>query len=175
MASDRKAKQQKFLDAYSKGTSLSASARIAGVDRRTVYFWKEEEDFARHFADAYDEGNDVVDDEILRRGVTGYGVPMVSMGKVVYEEEPVLDENDEQVYDSKFRPKMKRGPMLIETRYSDSLLTLLAKSRMPKYRDKQQIDLTAHVTTMAEQAKHDLLADLAAMMPDEDKEQSHSE
>ena len=118
---DRKVKQQKFLDAYSKGTSLSASARIAGVDRTTVYNWKEEEDFARRFADAYEDGNDRIDDAILTRAVDGYLVPMLSMGKVVYGDDA--------------------QPMM-ETRYSDSLATLLAKSRMPKYREKQQLELT---------------------------------
>src|SRR5450755_2966632 len=121
MASDRKAKQQKFLDAYSKGTSLSASARIAGVDRTTVYHWKEDEDFARRFADAYEDGNDRIDDAILTRAVDGYEVPMLSMGKLVRDDD---------------------GEPMMETRYSDSLATLLAKSRMPKYRDKQQLELT---------------------------------
>lgn len=139
-AADKKIKQKKFLEAYAKGSSISAAARVAGVERMTVYNWKEDETFLSLFNDAYEQGNDRIDDEILRRAVDGYEVPMVSMGKVVYGSD---------------------GNPLMETKYSDSLTVLLAKSRMKKYREKQEIEHSGSIDTST--VKDDLLAKLQAL------------
>jgi hypothetical protein len=60
-------------------------------------------------------------------------------------------------------------------KWSDSLAALYAKANLPEYKEKQQIDLNAQITTIAETAKSELLADLAATMTDEDKDPTHQQ
>lgn len=134
-------KQDKFLQAYAEGSSVSGAAKVAGVDRNTVYNWKANSpEFTKRFLEAYEMGNDAIDDEIARRAIKGYQVPVVSAGKLVYD---------------------KDGNPLTETRYSDPLLTLLAKSRMNKYKDRQEIDHSVNINVAG--AKEALLQKLQAL------------
>lgn len=98
----------------------------AGISRNTVYAWQERDtEFSLKFNVAEQEANDVIRAELHRRAVQGYEKPVVSMGKAVYD---------------------KDGKPLTERVYSDQLLGLLAKSRMPEFRDKQQIEHTGNIT-----------------------------
>lgn len=93
---------------------------MAGVARSTVYNWQETDSaFAQQFAEATEDANDFIDDEIVRRAVHGYQEPVVSNGKLIYGDD---------------------GRPLTVTKYSDTLMQMLAKSRMPKYRDSQKIE-----------------------------------
>ena len=104
--------------------NVRAACMSAGVDRSTVYYWQEvDTEFSLKFNIASEEANDVIRAELFRRAVQGYEKPVVSMGKMVYHD----------------------GKPLTERVYSDSLLSLLAKSRMPEFRDKQSMDLNATV------------------------------
>jgi len=98
--------------------------------------------FAELFAEAEEDANDTIDDEIVRRAIEGIEEPLVSLGRVVYDEEPVLDEGGNEVLDKNGNPKMRRGAKVMVARRSDSLILALAKSRMPKYRDKGQLAIT---------------------------------
>jgi hypothetical protein len=119
-AAEKKTKQENFLKAYADCCSVRRACQTAGVARSTVYNWQEtDKAFAQQFAEATEDSNDLIDDEIVRRAVHGYEEPVVSNGKLIYGED---------------------GRPLTVTKYSDTLMQMLAKSRMPKYRDKQQVD-----------------------------------
>ncbi len=92
------------------------------------------------------------------------------MGQAVYEYESVLDSEGKPMLDGKNKPIMKRGKPLTIHKWSDSLAALYARANLPEYKEKQQIDLNAQITTIAETAKAELLADLAATMTNEDKD-----
>lgn len=110
--------QDTFLEEFAKNANISLSCKIANITRTTVYEWQEHDStFSLRFKIAEQEANDVIRAEIHRRGIEGYSKPVVSMGKVVYGPD---------------------GQPLTENVYSDALLSLLAKARMPEYRDKQQ-------------------------------------
>ena len=70
---------------------------------------------------------------------------------------------------------MSSGNRLLIHKWSDRLASLYAKSNLPEYKEKQQIDLNAQITTMADNAKDELLAGLAAAIANEDQEQTHPE
>ncbi len=143
---ERREKQDAFLALFGMEANVTAAAQELGLDRDTIYDWKQRyTDFAQRFAAAEQEANDHIDHEIYRRGVLGWEEPLVSAGKFV----------------------------CMVTKYSDAMLTLLAKSRMPKYREKQHIDVSATLATMAGQAKDELLADLAQALAHEDQDPSH--
>lgn len=125
-ADERKVAQEKFLKSFSMTANVRAACMSAGIDRSQIYRWQEhDQDFSMRFKVAEQDANDLIRGELFRRAVQGIEKPVVSMGKVVYG---------------------KDGKPLTERAYSDQLLSLLAKSRMPEFRDKQQIEHTGNVT-----------------------------
>lgn len=122
-AAERKRVQQAFLAAFCVEANLTKACERVGVARGTIYVWKEKyPDFAALFDDASEQANDHIRGEIYRRAIDGYEEqPVISAGKVVFGQDD--------------KPLMVR-------RYSDSLLTLLAKSRMPEFREKQHLEMS---------------------------------
>jgi len=93
-----------------------------GVSRVTVYQWRKDEPaFAEAWAEAEEDAVDVLRAAAIRRGVHGWDVPVVSMGKMV------LDQT---------------GKPLMERKYSDPLLLALLKARAPEHRDQRHLELS---------------------------------
>ncbi len=64
--------RRKVLEALRQGASISGAAKIAGVNRTTVYRWMDKNPrFAKDVADAYDEGTDHLEDVVLRLALEG--------------------------------------------------------------------------------------------------------
>lgn len=169
---ERKETKAKFIAFLREDPTVSLACEHIDRDRTTVYEWREkDEDFAKAWDDALERAKDVGRSSIYRRGILGWEEPMVSMGKVVYDEVPDLDKDGEQRRDSKGRPMMKPGAKVMVPKWSDSLALAWAKANLPEYKDKQQIDITAQIVDMAEQAKNELLADLAARIHEDSKKQ----
>lgn len=115
-AAARKRLQAAFLAAFAKsGIILNACAKV-GVDRSTVDWWNEhDEEFNFAYGAAKREADDVIRREIWRRGVEG-----IRRRKTISRR----DENG----------KMKIDRIETVTEYSDTMLALLAKSRIPEFR-----------------------------------------
>jgi hypothetical protein len=170
---ERKEAKTKFLAFLREDPTVSLACENIGRDRCTVYEWREkDEKFAKAWDDALERARDVGRSSIYKRGIIGWEEPMVSMGKVVYEDDPVLDEKGEQKRDSKGRPMTQQGAKVMVPKNSDSLALAWAKANLPEYKDKQQIDITAQIVDMAEQAKNELLADLAARVHEDKKQET---
>lgn len=123
-ADQRAQAQETFLKSFRNTANVRAACMAAGIDRNTIYAWLEtDETFSLEYRQAELDANDTIRGELFRRAVQGYEKPVVSMGKAVY----VKDEKGNE------KPLMERV-------YSDTLLALLAKARMPEFRDKQQIE-----------------------------------
>jgi hypothetical protein len=136
-----------FLAVYEHTANIVTAAEQAEIDRTLVYYWQEHDEqfsFAFHLADK--AANARIDAEIKRRAIEGVEEPIVSMGQIAYEYEPILDDEGNQKFDKRGKPMFKRGRMLTVRKYSDTLLMFYAKKRMPEYRDKSQLDVTANVT-----------------------------
>lgn len=140
---ERKEAMSAFLDSFRREGNLSHACRVAGIHVDTPYDWKNRyKDFAEEFRVAEILADGVIDHEIYQRAIVGWQEPLVSAGQLV----------------------------CYTTKKSDTMLTLLAKSRMAKYRDKQpDINITTQINQLADQAKNELLADLAASLTDEDQ------
>ncbi|HEY4032973.1 MAG TPA: hypothetical protein VGL94_03300 [Ktedonobacteraceae bacterium] len=116
---ERIVSQEKFLHSFSMTANIRAACMASGIDRSTLYYWKEhDETFSARFHIAEVEANDIIRAELFRRAIQGVTKPVVSMGKVVY----------------------KDGEPLMEKVYSDNLLSLLAKARLPEFREKHSIE-----------------------------------
>lgn len=145
-AAERKAKQDLFLAALGRCASIKQACALAGISRTTVYRWaKSNKAFSAAYDDANKDANDTIDDEIVRRAIAGVEEPLVSMGKLVYEETPQTGKDGLPLYDDKGRPIMQRGAQVMTRKYSDSLLLALARSRMKKYRDRVDLDLLEQI------------------------------
>ena len=137
----RKVAQALFLEAYRESANVKYSCQVAHINRVTFYRWKaNDKAFAALLAEAEPDACDTLEYAAYERAVKGIESYVVSQGKLVYDPD---------------------GKPLVERKYSDTLLITLLKARIPeKYRDKQQIDLNAQITTLADTAKAELLADL---------------
>lgn len=102
-----------FLSALAKAFSVTAAAALAGCHRQRFYELRDQDDdFRAAWEDAYEQGADVVRDEIRRRAVEGWEEPVFQQGKLV-------------------------GHV---RKYSDRLLELEAKRRDPAYRDSVKVE-----------------------------------
>lgn len=118
-------KQEIFLHAFSSTANVRAACMKAGIDRSTVRQWEEhDETFNLRYNEAKLDADDLIRAELWRRGTQGYEKPVVGFGKVVYGQD---------------------GKPLMERVYSDQLLMFIARARMPEYRDKQHLDVTANI------------------------------
>lgn len=115
-----------FLEEFSRRANVTDSCLVAGIDRSTVYYWlKHDPDFASAWSIAEEQANDVLRRESWRRAVDGTSEPVVSMGKLVQDED---------------------GNPLTVQKYDTPLLIMLMRARMPEYRDSKNIDVTQTTT-----------------------------
>lgn len=125
---ERKAAQEKFLKTFSETANVRAACKEAGIDRSQVYRWQEHDEiFGFKFRQASEEANDLIRAALWRRGLHGIERYVISQGKLVYGPD---------------------GKPLTEREYSDNLLALLAKARMPEFRDKSQLDVNTNARTV---------------------------
>jgi Helix-turn-helix domain len=115
--------RERFLDAYASTGNLSAAARLAGVNRTTVYQWEEhDETFAAAFREAGIQATEALEREAWRRAKDGIPEPVFQHGKLV-------------------------GTI---QRYSDQLLMFLLKARAPeRYRDRVDVSVTPVIKAVA--------------------------
>ena len=173
-AKEQREAKDRFLVSLKGDPNVSLACDKAEISRDTAYRWRgNDEAFSKAWDTAIERTRDVARSSIYARGIIGWEEPMVSMGQLVYEYEPVLDDDGKQKDDHKGKPLMQRGKQVMVPKWSDSLALAYAKANLPEYKEKQQIDLNAQITTVAETAKAELLASLAASITDEDKEQAN--
>ena len=76
--------RQVFLDNLAEGAPVRAAAQRAEVGRSTVYERRTTDaEFAEAWDDAYEAGNDRLEDEAHRRAVDGVEKPVMYRGEVV--------------------------------------------------------------------------------------------
>lgn len=165
---ERRQAKAVFLDALKTDPTVSFACEAAGIARNTVYRWREQDKaFAASWDAAVERTRDVARQSIYRRGILGWQEPLVSMGQPIYVEEPVLDEQQQPIRDGNGR--VLTVPVLLKVqKWSDTLAMGYAKANLPEYKDKPQVNINAQLADLAEQAKAELLADLAAALGHEE-------
>lgn len=168
---DLKKAKALFLESLCSDPSVSRAADYANVSRGIVYVWREKDKkFAKAWDEALEKTKDVARSSIYQRGIIGWLEPLVSNGQLVCEEKLYLDEDGNPVFDKRGKPIMIKGDPKMIRKYSDSLASLYVKANLPEYKDKPQLNIHAQLEDLAQKAKDELLADLAAAVDDEDKE-----
>lgn len=131
-AKQRAEAQEAFLASYSQGHSITKSCQAAGIHRDTLYTWKEhDEPFMLRFNQAKEEGDDCIRDEVRRRGVEGWEEPVYQLARLA-------------------------GTV---RKYSDRMLEMMAKARMPEYRDKHDVNVTGSIEVKKAADEFDALLD----------------
>lgn len=73
-----------ILTTLRRGLTVSRAATEAKICRSALYAWRrEDEAFAAEWEDAFEEGSDRLEDEMLRRAVDGNEKPVYQQGKLV--------------------------------------------------------------------------------------------
>ena len=108
--------RETFLHTLRDTANVSAAARAASVNRRTVYCWRDENpEFAADWDEALEEATDTLEAEARRRALDGVAKPVFYQG----EECGTVQE------------------------YSDTLMTLLLKAHRPeKFKERTASELT---------------------------------
>ncbi|GBR09265.1 hypothetical protein [Gluconobacter frateurii] len=105
-------RKERFLEHLAKSGNVSDSGRLAGVQRSTLYHWKETDAaFASQWEDALEDAADVLEAEARRRALEGYDEPITYAGKVVCDPET--------------------GHPLVRKKYSDGLMAFLLRAHRP--------------------------------------------
>jgi len=73
-----------FLAILAAGSSVSAACRAAGYARSSAYHWRNTDDaFAQYWAQAREEGTDLLEDEAIRRASIGVEKPVYYQGQKI--------------------------------------------------------------------------------------------
>lgn len=118
-----------FLAALAELPVITHACRAAGIERSTAWRARDaDEEFAKAWDDAMEQGVDRAEQEAFRRAVVGFEEPVIDKGRLAYRYEryeaedgteqyrPVLDENGQPV------------PLTVR-KHSDALLALYLKGR----------------------------------------------
>jgi hypothetical protein len=171
---ERKQAKETFLALLKEDPTVSLACDEAQISRDTAYRWKDrDQTFSKAWDAAVERTRDVARSSIYRRGIIGWEEPLVSMGQVVCEMTVMQDDDGKPVFDKRGKPIMLPGNPMTVRKWSDSLAALYAKANLPEYKDKPQVNINTQLADLAEQAKNELLADLAASISHEDQDQAH--
>lgn len=130
-----------FLEGYAATGTIRGGCNAAQVNRDTYRYWfTHDKEFAARLEHAKEEYNDILREEIHRRGVDG-----VPRTRRIYFKGMLVDEWE-------------------DIEYSDAMLKMQAQARMPEYREKRNEEGLAQIPV---EAIWDLLNDIpdAARVP----------
>lgn len=137
-----------FCAALAETAQVTKACAAVSISSTTAYQWRKEHlDFALAWDEAKALSITVLEDEVIRRGCEGFDDPIVHQGQFI----PLIDyEAIDPLTDEKYIPALapvKRNPdgsphFATVKKYSDTLLIFTLKAHDPKYRDKQNIELT---------------------------------
>lgn len=170
-----------FLEALRNVPVIRHACEAVGVNRSTAWRAREaDEEFAKDWDDAMEEGVDRAEQEAFRRAVVGFEEPVVDKGRLAYRFERHVDSEGNEHYRPVLDDNGQPVPLTVR-KHSDALLALYLKGRRKKvYADRteltgadggpvQQIDETAKAARVAQlmalaqarKADQDAFGDLA--------------
>jgi len=129
-----------FLAALSEMPVVAYACQAVGIQRSTAYRAREaDEDFARAWDEAMEDGVDKAEQAAFKRGVHGWDEPLTHQGHISHVLEPYTKDDGTQGY----RPKLDANgnPIPVTVRkHSDALLALVLKGRRKQvYADRTEL------------------------------------
>lgn len=104
-------KREKFFDGLRRSCNVSKACKLAGIARNSAYLWRRDDKaFAAEWNKAIEQAADLLEEEAVRRAVTGVKKPVFQSGRLGHV-----------------------------TEYSDTLLIFLLKGAKPqKYAERKE-------------------------------------
>lgn len=118
-----------FLAALAEVPIVSNAAKLARIDYRRVWrVRQEDEDFAKAWDDAMEQGVDKAEQEAFRRAVVGFEEPVIDKGRLAYRYERYEAEDGSEQYRLMLDENGQPIPLTVR-KHSDALLALYLKGR----------------------------------------------
>ena len=129
-----------FLEALADVPVVSHACRAVGISYRHAYKTREtDEDFARAWDEALEQGIDRAEQEAFRRAVVGFEEPVIDKGRLAYRYERVVTDEGAEQYRPLLDPHGQPVPLTVR-KHSDALLGLVLKGRRKKvYADRTEL------------------------------------
>lgn len=133
-----------FLEALRNVPVIRHACEAVGINRVTAWRAREaDEEFARAWDDALEEGIDRAEQEAFRRAVVGFEEPVIDKGRLAYRYERYevedIDGNKEEKYRMVLDEHGQPVPLTVR-KHSDALLSLFLKGRRKKvYADRTEL------------------------------------
>lgn len=118
-----------FLESLRNVPIIRHACEAVGINRVTAWRQREaDEEFAKAWDDAMEEGIDRAEQEAFRRAVVGFEEPVIDKGRLAYRYERYVDEEGAEHY--RILLDEHGQPVPLTTRkHSDALLGLFLKGR----------------------------------------------
>ena len=129
-----------FLESLRNVPIIRHACEAVGINRVTAWRQREaDEEFAKAWDDAMEEGIDRAEQEAFRRAVVGFEEPVIDKGRLAYRYERCVDEEGGEHY--RVLLDANGQPVPLTTRkHSDALLAMYLKGRRKKvYADRTEV------------------------------------
>lgn len=129
-----------FLESLRNAPIIRHACEAVGVNRVTAWRAREaDEEFAKAWDDAIEEGIDRAEQEAFRRAVVGFEEPVIDKGRLAYRYERHEAEDGSEHYRVMLDANGQPVPLTVK-KHSDSLLALFLKGRRKKvYADRTEL------------------------------------
>lgn len=118
-----------FVEALRHMPVVRAACDAAGVERSTAYRARDtDEDFAKAWDAAMEDGIDKAEQEAYRRAVEGWHEPVIDKGRLAWAYERVVDEDGHEQYKPVLDANGQPVPLTVR-KHSDAMLSLVLKGR----------------------------------------------
>lgn len=155
-----------FLEALRNVPVIRHACDAVGINRVTAWRAREaDEEFAKAWDDALEEGIDRAEQEAFRRAVVGFEEPVIDKGRLAYRYERSVDEDGKETFKPVLDDNGQPVPLTVR-KHSDALLSLFLKGRRKKvYADRTELTGAegGPVQAVDETAKAARVAQLMAM------------
>lgn len=133
-----------FLEALADVPVVSHACKAVGISYRHVYKTREtDEDFAKAWDEAMEQGIDRAEQEAFRRAVVGFEEPVIDKGRLAYRYERYEVEDIDGHKEERWRMALDANgqPIPLTVRkHSDALMALMLKGRRKKvYADRTEL------------------------------------
>lgn len=133
-----------FLAALADVPVVSHACKAVEISYRHAYKTREtDEDFAKAWDEAMEQGIDRAEQEAFRRAVVGFEEPVIDKGRLAYRYERYTVKGDDGKEQEHYRPTLddQGQPIPLTVRkHSDALMALMLKGRRKKvYADRTEL------------------------------------
>jgi hypothetical protein len=118
-----------FLAALAEVPVVSHACKVVDISYRHAYKAREaDEEFAKAWDEAIEQGVDRAEQEAFRRAVVGFEEPVIDKGRLAYRYERYEDEDGKEQYRLQLDANGQPIPLTVR-KHSDALLALYLKGR----------------------------------------------